>query len=59
VVKDQISPEDLAHMKRILLDGCPEELTFKESLSNKMEMIMRGNSTSLHNENPEIVTKKQ
>jgi hypothetical protein len=35
-VKDHISPEDLAHMKWILLDGCPAELTFKEPLSNKM-----------------------
>jgi hypothetical protein len=55
-VKDHISPEDLAHMKRILLDGCPSELTFKEPLSNKMEMILRGNSKSF-NENPEIVKK--
>ncbi len=55
-VKDYISPEDLAYMKRILLDGCPAELTFKEPLSNKMEMILRGNSKSF-NENPEIVKK--
>jgi hypothetical protein len=46
-VKDHISPEDLAHMKHILLDGCPAELTFKEPLSNKMDMISRGNSKSL------------
>jgi hypothetical protein len=37
--KDHISPEDLAHMKCILLEGCPAELTFKEPLSSKMEMI--------------------
>ncbi len=53
-VKDHISPEDLAHMKRILLDGCLAELTFKEPLSTKMEMISRRNSKSF-NENPEIV----
>jgi hypothetical protein len=53
-VKDHISPEALAHMKRILLDGCPAELTFNEPLSNKMEMISRGNSNSF-NKNPEIV----
>jgi hypothetical protein len=40
-VKDHISPEDLAHMKRILLDSYPAELTFEEPLSNKMEMIER------------------
>ncbi len=38
-VKDHISPEDLTHMKCILLDGCPAELTFEEPLSNKMEVI--------------------
>jgi hypothetical protein len=42
-VKDLISPEDLAHLKRILLDGCPAELTFEKPLSNKMKMILRGN----------------
>jgi hypothetical protein len=43
VVKDYIYPENLSHMKHILLDGCPAELTFEEPLSNKMEMILRGN----------------
>ncbi len=43
-------------MKWILLDGCPAELTFEEPLSNKMEMILRGNSKSF-NKNPEIVKK--
>jgi hypothetical protein len=55
-INDHISPEDLAHMKRNLLDGCPAELTFEEPLSNKMEMILRGNSKSF-NKNPEIVKK--
>ncbi len=55
-VKDHTSPEDLAHMKWIFLDGCPTELTFEETLSNKMEMILRGNSKSF-NENPAIVKK--
>jgi hypothetical protein len=55
-VKNHISPEDLAHMKRILLDGCPAELTFDKPLSNKMEMISRGNSKSL-NKNLEIGKK--
>jgi hypothetical protein len=47
VVKEHISPEHFAHMKRILLDGYPAELTFKEPLSNKMEMISRRNSKKL------------
>jgi hypothetical protein len=56
VVKDHISPEDLAHMKCILVDTCSAELTFKEPLSNKIKMISRGNSKSF-NKNPEIVKK--
>jgi hypothetical protein len=55
-VRDHVSPKDLAHMERILSGGCPAELTFKEPLSNKMEMISQGNSKSF-NENPEIVKK--
>jgi hypothetical protein len=27
---NHISPEDLAHMKQILLDGCPAEIRFKD-----------------------------
>jgi hypothetical protein len=55
-VKEHISPEDLAHMKQILLDDCPAELTFEEPLNNKMEMILRANSKSF-NKNAEIVKK--
>jgi hypothetical protein len=43
-------------MKRIFIDGCPEELKFDEPLSNKLTMIERGNSKSF-NENPELVLK--
>jgi hypothetical protein len=56
VVNDHISLEHLAHMKQILLDSCPAELIFEEPLSNKMEMISRGNSKSF-NDDPEIVKK--
>jgi hypothetical protein len=55
-VKDHISPDDLARMKQILLEGYPAEIPFKEPLSNKMEMISRGNS-KIFNKNPEIVKK--
>jgi hypothetical protein len=41
-------------MKQILLDSCPAKLMFEEPLSNKMEMISRGNSKSF-NDNPERV----
>jgi hypothetical protein len=43
-------------MERILLDGCPAELTFEELLSSKMEMISWGNSKSF-NKNQDIVKK--
>ena len=39
-----------------MLGGCPAELTFKEPLTNKMEMISQGNSKSF-NENPNIAKK--
>jgi hypothetical protein len=41
--------DDYAHMKRILLDGCPAQLDFEEPLSNKIEMIECGNSKSFIN----------
>jgi len=56
IVKDHISEDDYAHMKRIFIDGCLEELQFDEPLSNKLTMIERGNS-KIFNENPELVIK--
>jgi hypothetical protein len=41
---------------RILLDGCPAQLNFEEPLSNKIEMIERGNSKSF-NDNTNLVLK--
>ena len=55
-VKDHVSTDNFNHMKRILLDGSPFELTFDKPLSNKSVMIQRGNSKSL-NENLELVLK--
>jgi hypothetical protein len=43
-VKDHVSADDFSHMKRILLDGSPCELTFDEPLANQSLMIQRGNS---------------
>ena len=38
-VKDHVSTDNFNHMKRILLDGSPFELTFNKPLSNKSVMI--------------------
>jgi hypothetical protein len=38
-VKDHVSADDFSHMKRILLEGSPCELTFDEPLANKSLMI--------------------
>jgi hypothetical protein len=43
-------------MEQILLDGCPAQLDFEEPLSNKIEMIERGNSKSF-NDNTNLVLK--
>ncbi len=43
-------------MERILLDGCPAQLDFEEPLSNKIEMIERGNSKTFNN-NTALVLK--
>jgi hypothetical protein len=48
-VKGHVSADDYAHMKRILLNGCPAQLDFMEPLSNKIELIERGNSKSFNN----------
>ena len=55
-VKAHVSTDDFNHMKGILLDGPPFELTFNEPLSNTSMMIKRGNSKSF-NENPELALK--
>jgi len=55
-VRPYITAEDYNHIERILLDGCPAELKFTEPLSNKLEMIRRGNSKSF-NDHPELVKK--
>jgi hypothetical protein len=55
-VRGHVSADDYAHMKRILLDGCPAQLDYEEPLSNKIEMIERGNSKSFNN-NTALVLK--
>jgi hypothetical protein len=48
-VRGHVLANDYAHMKRILLDGCPAQLNFEETLSNKIKMIKCGNSKSFNN----------
>ncbi len=56
-IQDHVTSDDYGHIKRILLDGCPTQLTFKEPLSNKLELIFCGNSKSFV-ENPQLVQKQ-
>jgi hypothetical protein len=55
-VRPHITVEDYNHIEQILLDGCPVELKFTEPLSNKLEMILCGNSKSF-NDHPELIKK--
>jgi hypothetical protein len=55
-IQDHVTSEDYGHIKRILLDGCPAQLTFEEPSSNKLEFISRVNSKSFV-ENPQLVQK--
>jgi hypothetical protein len=55
-IQDHVTSDNHGHFKRILLNGCPAQLTFKEPLSNKLEFISCGNSKSFV-ENPQLVQK--
>ncbi len=55
-VQDHVTSDNYNHIKQILLDGCPAQLTFEEPLSNKLEFISCGNSKSFV-ENPQLVQK--
>ena len=55
-VQGHVSAEDLKHMKRILLQGCPAKLAFTESAKSKRDMIDRGNQKNFV-DNPDIVNK--
>jgi hypothetical protein len=48
--------EDYGHIKRILLDGCTEELMFIEPLDNNLRMLWRGNLKNF-NDNADLVRK--
>ncbi len=53
-IQDHVTSDDYGHTKRILLNGCPAQLTFEEPLNNKLEVISRGNLKSFV-ENPQLV----
>ncbi len=55
-VQDHVTSDNYNHIKRILLDGCPAQLTFEEPLCNKLEFISCGNSKSFV-ENPQLFQK--
>jgi hypothetical protein len=55
-IRDHVTSDDYGHIKRILLDGCPAQLNFKEPSSNKLEFISRGNLKSFV-ENPQLEQK--
>jgi hypothetical protein len=42
-VRGNVSADDYAYMKQILLNGCPAQLDFKEPLSNKIKIMECGN----------------
>ncbi len=54
--RGHVLADKFAHMKRILLDGCPAQLNFEEPLSNKIKMIEHRNSKSFNN-NTNLVLK--
>ncbi len=56
VVRGHVLGNDYAHMKWILLDGCPAQLDFEEPLSIKIKMIECVNSKSF-NDNTNMVLK--
>jgi hypothetical protein len=55
-VRNHILSVNYNHIKQILHDGCPAQLTIEEPLSNKLEIISHGNSKSLV-ENPQLIQK--
>jgi hypothetical protein len=55
-IQDHVTSDNYGHIKQILLNGCPAQLTFKEPLSNKLEFISCGNLKSFV-ENPQLVQK--
>jgi hypothetical protein len=53
-IRDHVTSDNYNHIKQILLNGCPAQLTFEKLSSNKLEFISCGNSESFV-ENPQLV----
>ncbi len=56
-IQDHVTSDNYGHIKQILLNGCPAELTCEKPLSSKLEFISCGNSKSFA-ENPQLVQKR-
>ncbi len=55
-IQDHVTSDDYGHIKQILLNGCPAQLTFEELSNNKLEFISHCNSKSFV-KNPQLVQK--
>jgi hypothetical protein len=55
-IRDHVTSDNYGHIKQILLDGCPAQLTFEELSGNKLEFKSRCSSKSFV-ENPQLVQK--
>ena len=55
-IQEHVSVQDYEHIKRILMDGCQAQFTFKEPSNNKLDLISHGNSKSF-NSKPALVCK--
>jgi hypothetical protein len=55
-VTSYIDEMDLQHIKRILMQGCPSYLVFKEDSANKLAVIQRGNQQTFL-QHPEVIVK--
>ncbi len=53
-IQDHVTSDKYGHIKQILLNGCPAQLTFEVPLSNKLELISCGNF-KVFVENPQLV----
>jgi hypothetical protein len=55
-VSPYVDDADAKHIERILMQGCPLQINFKETLDMKMTIIEKGNQTTFKMY-PETVTK--
>ena len=46
ILEQYINPEDLWHMKRIMIHGRPSKINYEEDTAHKMEMLSHKNQKS-------------